>query len=190
MKTMRASARLVLPLFLLVAGCSSLGGGDITTLRSVAQRRYDAIQAASLVFDKLIIQPAPSNLTPKERVAWEAQTEWLVRTKTRLLSLGTSVKRVLDAPHPSGTGIDGVLEGAQLASDYARVGEDFTALMSVLTVEAAEDDRRIAEASGVLTSGSQPDSTRDSADRKKGIALSTPLKTRHDAAGSAISSIS
>lgn len=188
---MRLGVRILLPLFLLLAGCSTLGNGDITTMRAIAQGRYDAIQAASLVFDRLIIQPPPDNLTPTQRAAWVAQTEWLVRTKSRLLSLNTNIRRVLDAPQPSGTGFDGVLAGAQLASDYARVGDDFAALMKELTVEAEEDERRIAEAEGVSASGSAIDSTRvDSLDRSRSIALSTPLKTRHDAASSAISSIS
>ncbi|HVK37113.1 MAG TPA: hypothetical protein VNA88_01175 [Candidatus Kapabacteria bacterium] len=186
---MRPSVRILLPLVMLVGGCATLGGGDITTMRAVAQGRYDAITTASLVLDRLIAQPAPSNLTPTQRVAWDAQTNWLTRTKSRLLSLNTNLRRVLDSPHPSGTGIDGVLEGAQLASDYARVGEDFAALMAELTVEREEDERRVAEAEGMAARAS--DSTRaDSLRRSGGIALSTPLKARHDAASEALSSVS
>lgn len=186
MTIMRSKARLVLPIVLILGGCSSLGGGDITALRSVAQGRYDAIQSASIVFDRLIIQPPPSKLTPSQRVAWDAQTNWLVRTKSRLLSLGTNIRRVLDAPMPSGTVLDGVVSGAQLANDYARVGDDFMALVNELSVEAAEDERRAAEADGVASGRSGADSL----GRSGGIALSTPLKTRHDAASSALSSLS
>lgn len=187
---MSTSARLLLPLTLLVAGCSTLGGGDITTMRAIAQGRYDEIQAASFVFDRLIAQPAPAGLTAKERVAWDAQTSWLTRTKARLLSFNTSLRRVLDAPHPSGSGLDGALATAQLAADYARAGEDFAALVAELTVEAAEDERRVAEAEGRASGGGGPDTTRVDSLGRKGIAVSTPLKTRHDSATSTITSLS
>jgi hypothetical protein len=190
---MNPTARILLPLFLLVAGCSALGGGDLATMRAAAQGRFDEIQAANLVFDRLIAQPAPSNLTPAQRRAWDDQTAWLIRTKTKLLNFNTSLRRVLDAPHPSGTGIDGVMSGAQLVSDYARMGDDFVKLMAELTVEAEEDDRRIAEAEGGVRTvpPAGGDSTRvDSVDRSKQIVLSSPLKTRHDTAASTMSSLS
>jgi hypothetical protein len=174
---------------LLIGGCATLGGGnDIATLRAAAQGRYDAIQAANFVFDRLIAQPAPSNLTPKERAAWNAQTDWLVRTKTRLNAFSVDLKRVLDAPSPSGSSVDAMLASAQLAGDYARLGDDFAGLMKELTAESVEDEKRVAEAEGRSVAVS--DSTRvDSLSRSGGIALGSPLKSRHDTANSTITTL-
>src|SRR5687768_2671918 len=89
---MKSSLLLVLPLFLLIGGCSALGTGDISTLRAITQGRYDEIETVALVIDKLAAQPMPSNLTPEERVAWNEQTNWLTRTRTRLLTFRSGLR--------------------------------------------------------------------------------------------------
>ena len=185
---MKTTVRLLLPLIFLAAGCSTLGSGDLATLRAVSQGRYDEIETVALVLDKLAQQPVPSNLTPEERVAWNEQTNWLTRTRTKLLTFRTGMKRVLDAPMP-GSGIDGAIATAQLASDFAKLSEDFTELMKEITVESQADRERIEKVSRKNRSGRDTVDRADSADSDK-IALSTPLKSRHDAANSAISGLS
>lgn len=187
MITMKLIARLALPLVVLISSCSTLGGGDITTMRNVARGRYDKVTAVSLVLDKLIAQPAPKSLSPAEKQAWNDQTAWMLRTKTNLLSFSLGLKRVIDSPHPSGTSFDDALVAAQLASDYAKLSDDLASLMSTITVEKKEDERRIAAAEGTKYRSAQ-DTTADTT-MKSGLALSTPLKTRHDSAGGAISTI-
>lgn len=188
MITMKLFARLAIPLVVLLSSCGTLGTADISNARAISQGRYDKIQAVSLVLDKLIAQPAPASLSPKEKQAWNDQTAWMVRTKNDLISFSVGLKRLIDSPHPSGTSFDDALVAAQLASDYARLGNDFSSLMNQITVEREADEKRIAAAEGTKYGAKRDSSGRDTSHRE-GLALSTPLKTRHDSAGSAISTI-
>lgn len=186
---MKLTVRLLLPLITLLSSCASLGGGDLTNLRDVARGRYDAIETVALVLENLAAQPQPSTLTPAERQAWGEQSNWLTRTRTRLLSFRSGMKRVIDTPTPGG-GLDGAIATAQLASDFAKMTEDFNLLMKEITVESQADNERIVKASAKNPTPRDTVRRRGDTVTSDQIALSAPLKSRHDAANSALNGLS
>jgi hypothetical protein len=174
-------------------GCVGIGGaGDLQAWRSLTRGRYDQLVNVSSALDLLIARPAPNTLTPQERIAWDQQTQWLVRTKSRLFSFAGNLKVLLDKPQPSGSNeIDRALATAQLVGDYSRLGDEFVGLMSSVTKEAEEDEKRIAAATAAAPRDTSR-STRDSLARdslRGGMAYSSPLKTRHDDATTSLSSL-